>query len=92
MLQNLVELETRVEELRLEHNELTALEGALLGIHGLHTLSLHNNHLHNIAPDDLIGLDDLRVLDVSFNRLKTLEETSKVKIRRLKRTLILPIF
>lgn len=78
--QNLVELETRVSELRLDYNELQSLDGALMGLNGLHTLNLSHNHLQNISPDDLIGLDDLRILDISFNELTTLEETSKVRI------------
>lgn len=74
----MVELETRVEELRLEHNEIRALEGSLMGVHGLQRLYLSHNKLMNIAPDDLIGLEDLRILDISHNHLKTLDETSKV--------------
>lgn len=76
--QNVVELETRVTELRLENNLLKSLDGSLMGLHGLQRLNLSNNRLEKIAPDDLIGLDDLRVLDISHNRLTTLEETSKV--------------
>lgn len=77
MTQNVVELETRVTELRLENNLLKSLDGSLMGLHGLQRLNLSNNRLEKIAPDDLIGLDDLRVLDISHNRLTTLEETSK---------------
>ncbi|GLH11835.1 Uncharacterized protein GBIM_16580 [Gryllus bimaculatus] len=75
--QNVVDAETRVVELRLEHNRLRALDGALMGLHGLQRLNLSHNLLEQIMPDDLIGLEGLRVLDISFNRLKTLEETSK---------------
>ncbi|KAJ9592527.1 hypothetical protein L9F63_015800 [Diploptera punctata] len=76
-LENLVEPETRIVELRLDYNLLHSLDGALMGVHGLQKLNLSNNLLENFAPDDLIGLEDLRILDVSFNRLNTLEETSK---------------
>ncbi|KDR18629.1 Podocan-like protein 1 [Zootermopsis nevadensis] len=76
-MENLVEPETRIVELRLDHNLLRTLDGALMGVHGLQKLNLSNNLLEKIAPDDLIGLEDLRILDVSFNRLTTLEETSK---------------
>ncbi|PNF40024.1 hypothetical protein B7P43_G12937 [Cryptotermes secundus] len=76
-MENLVEPETRIVELRLDHNRLQNLDGALMGVHGLQKLNLSNNLLEKIAPDDLIGLEDLRILDVSFNRLTTLEETSK---------------
>lgn len=78
MFQNLVEWETRVVELRLEHNELRSLDGSLNGVHGLLRLNLSHNRLTSIAPDDLIGLEDLRMLDISHNQLTTLEETSKV--------------
>lgn len=77
MTQNVVDVETRVIELRLEHNKLQSLDGSLMGLHGLRRLNLSHNLLDKILPDDLIGLEGLRVLDVSFNRLKTLEETSK---------------
>lgn len=76
-MENLVEPETRIIELRLDHNRLRSLDGALMGVHGLQKLNLSNNLLENIAPDDLIGLEDLRILDISFNHLTTLEETSK---------------
>lgn len=79
ILQNVVDSETRVEELRLEYNALVSLDGALSGVQGLERLNISHNLLTNISPDDLIGLDQLRTLDVSFNRLHTLEETSKVK-------------
>lgn len=84
MFQNLVEPETRIVELRLDHNRLQNLDGALMGVHGLQKLNLSNNLLEKIAPDDLIGLEDLRILDVSFNRLTTLEETSKVQLQNTK--------
>lgn len=75
-----MEPETRIVELRLDHNLLRTLDGALMGVHGLQKLNLSSNLLEKIAPDDLIGLEDLRILDVSFNRLTTLEETSKVQL------------
>jgi Leucine Rich Repeat. len=76
----LVEPETKIVELRLDHNLLHTLDGALMGVHGLQKLNLSNNLLEKISPDDLIGLEDLRILDVSFNHLTTLEETSKVQL------------
>lgn len=69
---------TRVRVLKLEHNEIRAIGGSLLGIRGLQRLDLSHNKLMSIAPDDLIDLEDLRFLDISHNRLTTLEETSKV--------------
>ncbi|XP_039763626.1 leucine-rich repeat and death domain-containing protein 1 [Pararge aegeria] len=74
---NLVDVETRVLELRLDHNHILNLGGALMGLRGLLTLNLSNNQIQQISPDDLIGLEDLRYLDVSHNHITTLEETSK---------------
>ncbi|XP_026730575.1 leucine-rich repeat and death domain-containing protein 1 [Trichoplusia ni] len=76
-MENLVDVETRVLELRLDHNRILSLGGALMGLHGLLRLNLSNNLLQQISPDDLIGLEDLRLLDVSHNHITTLEETSK---------------
>lgn len=73
-----MDVETRVLELRLDHNRILSLGGALMGLHGLLRLNLSNNQLQQISPDDLIGLEDLRLLDVSHNHITTLEETSKV--------------
>lgn len=77
-MQNLVDVETSVLELRLDHNRLINLGGALMGLHGLLRLNLSNNQLQKITPDDFIGLEDLRTLDISHNNISTLEETSQV--------------
>lgn len=82
-MENVVDSETRVEELRLEYNELVSLDGALVGVQGLERLNLSHNLLASISPDDLIGLDQLKTLDVSYNRLRTLEETSKTFMPQL---------
>ncbi|XP_053624274.1 leucine-rich repeat protein SHOC-2-like [Plodia interpunctella] len=76
-MENLVHVETRVLELRLDHNHLINLGGALMGLHGLLRLNLSNNQIQQISPDDLIGLEDLKLLDVSYNHITSLEETSK---------------
>lgn len=73
-----MDVETRVLELRLDHNRILSLGGALMGLHGLLRLNLSHNLLQQISPDDLISLEDLRLLDVSHNHITTLEETSKV--------------
>lgn len=74
---NLVEVETIVHELRLQHNEIENLDGALIEISGLLRLNLSHNKLKSISPDDFIKLDELKMLDISYNYLTTLEETSK---------------
>ncbi|CAK1588710.1 unnamed protein product [Parnassius mnemosyne] len=76
-MENLVDVETRVLELRLDHNHILNLGGALMGLHGLLRLNLSNNQIQQISPDDLIGLEDLKLLDVSHNHITSLEETSK---------------
>lgn len=78
--ENLIEPNSFVFELRLEHNLLKSLDGALMGLNKLQVLTLSHNQLQQILPDDLIGLEVLEILDISYNELKTLEETSKVNI------------
>lgn len=50
----------------------------MMGLHGLLRLNLSHNSIQHITPDDFIGLDELRLLDISHNEISTLEETSKV--------------
>ncbi|GAB0100362.1 Leucine-rich repeat [Sergentomyia squamirostris] len=82
-MDNLVEPDSLIVELRLEYNLLRSLDGNLMGLHRLRILNLSNNRLQHISPDDLIGLDDLEHLDMSFNQLKTLEEFSKTYLPSL---------
>lgn len=77
-LDNMVEQDLYFDELRLDHNLLKTLDGAMTNLNRLRTLNLSFNQLKGISPDDLIGLEDLESLDVSHNYLQTLEETSKV--------------
>lgn len=74
----MVEWNIKLTELKLDNNHLETLNGALAGLPELLRLNLSFNRLKKISPDDLIGLDQLRLLDVSHNHLTTLEETSKV--------------
>lgn len=80
VFQNLVEWNIKLTEIKLDNNELETLNGALSGLPELLRLNLSFNKLTHISPDDLIGLDQLRLLDISHNRITTLEETSKVKL------------
>lgn len=77
-LENVVEQDLYFIEMRLDHNLLKTLDGAMTNLNRLRTLNLSFNELKWISPDDLIGLEDLESLDVSHNYLQTLEETSKV--------------
>lgn len=49
-----------------------------MGLHGLLRLNVSHNFIQQISPEDLIGQDELRLLDISHNHITTLEETSKV--------------
>jgi Leucine-rich repeat (LRR) protein len=79
-MQNVVEsLDNPVlTELRLGHNKLATLDGFLLGLRSLNTLDLSHNEMRYLPPDELVGLDNLRFLDISFNQISTLADTSKV--------------
>lgn len=81
--QNLVDVETMVLELRLDHNRITSLDGALISVHGLLRLNISNNQITHITADDLLGLEDLKLLDVSNNQITSLDETSKVCLTRV---------
>lgn len=69
-----------IQDMRLEHNELRTLAGSLfVGMRELQRLNLSHNALGpTIGPQDLRGLEGLRVLDLSHNKLTTLEDTSEV--------------
>lgn len=77
-LENVVEQDLYFVELRLDHNSLKSLDGAIANLNRLKTLDISYNKLKWISSDDLIGLGDLESLDVSHNYLQTLEETSMV--------------
>ncbi|ERL95432.1 hypothetical protein D910_12695 [Dendroctonus ponderosae] len=77
---NLVEPNIRLTDLNLEHNSLEVLNAALSGLSELLRLKLAYNKLKRISPDDFINLDQLRLLDISHNQLKTLEEMSQVEL------------
>lgn len=74
---NLVEWETGIRNLYLQYNALSSLNASLSGLRNLQKLNISHNRITRILPDDLIGLDHLMMLDISFNHLTTLEETSR---------------
>uniref|UniRef100_A0A0A9ZD31 Insulin-like growth factor-binding protein complex acid labile subunit n=1 Tax=Lygus hesperus TaxID=30085 RepID=A0A0A9ZD31_LYGHE len=75
---NSVEPEPKVQELRMEYNELRYLRAGLTGFKGLQRVILRHNVLESITADDIRGLDDLLFLDISYNYLTTLDGTSQV--------------
>lgn len=77
-VENVVESDFYMQELRLAHNFIKSLDGAIIGLNKLRVLNLGYNLLNELSPDDLIGLEELEMLDISHNNLQTLEETSKV--------------
>lgn len=77
-MENLVEQDLFFNDLRLNHNLLKSLDGAMMNLNKLKSLDLSFNKLKWISPDDLIGLEILESLNVSHNYLQTLEETSMV--------------
>lgn len=77
-MENHIESEIYVNELILDRNLLKSLDGALMGLNRLRTLSISKNLLKTISADDLNGLEELESLDVSHNNLQTLEDTAKV--------------
>lgn len=81
-IENAIEQNQYFVELRLDHNLLKSLDGALMNLNRLKTLDLSFNKLKWISPDDMIGLNELESLDISHNYLQTLEETSTVKRKK----------
>lgn len=77
-MENIVEPDSFILEIRLGHNLLKSLDGAMMGFNKLRMLDVSHNLLRLISPDDFIGLEELEYLDVSHNDLQTLEETEKV--------------
>lgn len=65
-------------ELHLEYNLLTKLDGALAGLGNLRKLIISHNELENIKSVDFDKMEELEYLDLSFNKLKSLKEFSKV--------------
>lgn len=76
--ENTVDSDLFVYEIRLHHNLIKSLNGVFLGLNRLVVLNVGHNLLKDIQSQDLHGMDSLETLDVSHNRLQTLEDTSMV--------------
>lgn len=79
-MENQIEPNSFLFDLKLHHNLLKSLDGALTGLTQLRYLSLAHNQLQHLRPGDFIGLDKLEQLDVSYNELSSLDDTSRVII------------
>lgn len=78
---------TLLAHLLLGNNLLKSLDGALAGLGNLRRLILINNLLENIYADDFERMEELEILDLSNNRLKSLEAFSKVRKKVHKKSL-----
>lgn len=81
---------TLLGHLLLGNNVLRSLDGALAGLGNLRRLILSNNLLENIFAEDFERMEELEILDLSNNRLKSLEAFSKV-ISKIQNNLILSL-
>ncbi|XP_021103247.1 protein flightless-1 homolog isoform X2 [Heterocephalus glaber] len=60
----------KLEHLSVSHNNLTTLHGELSSLPSLRAIVARANSLKNSGvPDDIFNLDDLSVLDLSYNQL-----------------------
>jgi Leucine-rich repeat (LRR) protein len=70
---------TLLYQLLLGNNLLRSLDGALAGLGNLRRVILANNLIETITSEDFERMEELEILDLSNNRLKSLEAFSKVQ-------------
>lgn len=69
---------TLLTQLLLGNNLLKSLDGVLAGLGNLRRLLLSDNLLETITAEDFERMEELEILDLSNNRIKSLEAFSKV--------------
>ncbi|KAL8175325.1 UNVERIFIED_CONTAM: hypothetical protein K2H54_019610, partial [Gekko kuhli] len=79
----------KLEHLSVSHNNITTLHGELSGLPCLRAIVARANCLKNSGvPDDIFQLDDLSVLDLSYNQLtecpRELENAKNMLVLNLK--------
>ncbi|XP_034106062.1 LOW QUALITY PROTEIN: insulin-like growth factor-binding protein complex acid labile subunit [Drosophila albomicans] len=80
-------LELPLMDLRLDHNQIFTLDGALAGLGNLRILSLPENQIEHLLPGDFSGMHRLEILDLTSNQLldlKPLETTMLPNLKILK--------
>ncbi|BFF97785.1 leucine-rich repeat-containing G-protein coupled receptor 6 [Drosophila madeirensis] len=74
-------------ELRLDHNQILSLDGAVAGLGNLRILDLSANRLEHLLLGDFDGMQRLEILDMTGNQLvelKPLETTMLPNLKILK--------
>ncbi|KAM8709132.1 hypothetical protein ACLKA7_016013 [Drosophila subpalustris] len=77
-------LELPLIDLRLDHNQIITLDGALAGLGNLRILSLPENRIEHLLPGDFTGMNRLEILDLTSNQLVDLKQLETTLLPNLK--------
>ncbi|KAH8302889.1 hypothetical protein KR044_011664 [Drosophila immigrans] len=77
-------LELPLIDLRLDHNQIISLDGALAGLGSLRILSLPENQIEHLLPGDFSGMNRLEILDLTSNQLMELKPLETTLLPNLK--------
>lgn len=69
-----------MESLLLSHNKITAINGSLTNLVSLNFVNLTYNLLEEFSFQEIIGLQELRGIDLSYNRIKRVIGPTAVSI------------
>lgn len=61
-----------LDTLGLSHNQITNLNNSLIPLKSLETLNMQNNLLTEFSFNEIIGLQKLRRIDLSYNQISNL--------------------